>query len=291
YASKPQEVNISAGDIKILTFDLAKIVFAVNIKTTPSDAKVYANGKLIGMGSFTTEVQAGKVNFMVEREGYEILGREVVVDRDGLSFDFNLKPITARVKIETEPSEAVVLVGGNKVGVTPVSFELPYGSYEIQLLKSGYKSQSLKIDVRKSEAINKKIKLEETLETKALRIYRSRLNMKNNLTYAGLGFTIASVGVAVAFHIKSEDVYSKYQNAVEIEKIRKYRNDYKKAITQRNIAFGASAVFAGLTVYNMLRKVSFEEIYQELESEKINLGLRFYKENGVVPVLSLSIKM
>ncbi|MCX7761423.1 MAG: PEGA domain-containing protein [Candidatus Kryptonium sp.] len=291
YASKSQEVNISAGDIKTLTFDLVKVVFPVNIKTTPSDAKVYANGKLIGVGSFTTEIQAGKVNFMVDREGYEILEREAVVDRDGLSFEFNLKPIKSIIKIETEPSEAIVLVGGNKVGVTPVSFELPYGSYEIQLLKSGYKSQSVKVDVKRSEVISKKIKLEETRETKALRIYRSRLNTKNNLTYAGVGFTIASVGIALALHIKSEDIYSKYQSATEIEKIRKYRNDYKKVITQRNIAIGVSAVFAGLTVYNMLRKVSFDEIYEELEDDEVAVGFRLYKDVGVVPVVSLRIKM
>ncbi|CUU02863.1 hypothetical protein JGI1_00606 [Candidatus Thermokryptus mobilis] len=43
--------------------------------------------------------------------------------------------------------------------------------------------------------------------------------------------------------------------AVEIEKIRKYREEYYKVIKQRNIAIGVGALFAGLTLYNTLRNV------------------------------------
>lgn len=291
YMSTKLEVDIPAGVSKSISLNLEKEIFSVNVNVEPKDAKVYANGKFIGSGSFTTDIGRGKVLFKVEKEGYEIMERAVLIDRDGLNLDFNLEPIIAKVKIETDPSEAIIIVDGNKVGITPLSFELTYGSHEVQLMKSGYKSESFRVDVRKSEAISKKIKLEETIETKAMRVYRSRLNLKNNLTYAGVGATIVSIGIGVAFHIKSEEIYSKYQAAYEIEKIRKYKSDYSKAITQRNIAITVSAGFAVLTVYNALRKVSYEEIYREIKDKEVSLDLKFYNYAGFVPSLVLRVKM
>jgi hypothetical protein len=113
----------------------------------------------------------------------------------------------------------------------------------------------LKLMFKEGEVIVKKFKLEETPETKAVREYRKKLLWKGNLTYLGSTLTIASIGIAVALHIKSESIYEKYRASVEIEKIRNYREEYYKVIRQRNIAIGASALFAGLTLYNTLRNV------------------------------------
>jgi len=290
YESVKSEVNIPAGSSESISLNLKKAIFTVNLNVEPKDAKVYANDKFIGSGSFTADIGHGKVLFRVEKEGYEILEREIIVDRDGLNLDFSLKPITARVKIETDPAEAIIIVDGNKIGVTPSSFELAYGSHDVQLIKSGYKSESFKIDIRRSEVISKKVKLEETVETKAMRIYKSRLNLKNNLTYAGVGATIVSIGVGVAFHIKSEEIYSKYQSADEIEEFNEYKNAYNKAINRRNIAFGVGAVFAGLTIYNALRKVSYEEIYREIKRGEVSMELKFYEYVGVVPMVNFKLK-
>ncbi|CUS98184.1 PEGA domain-containing protein [Candidatus Kryptonium thompsonii] len=290
YASVSKEVSISAGEVKEERFELSRSVFSVAVRVEPSDAKVYANKKLIGTGSFTTDVGAGKVNFYVEREGYESLEREVVVDRDNLNLEFILKPITAKVKIETEPSEVIILVDGNKVGVTPVTFNLAYGTHEIQLMKSGYKGEKLTIDVRRSEMITKTVRLEETPEMKAMRIYRSKVSLKNNLTYIGAGFTVISAGVAVAFHIKSEDIYSKYQAATEVEKIQDYKKRYKNIVTWRNVMIGVSSVFAGFTAYNFFRKVSYDDIYREVKSKEVSMELRYYEYIGVVPVASFRFR-
>ncbi len=290
YASVKSEVLISAGDVKEVKFNLLRSVFSVNFKVEPGDAIVYANGKLLGKGSFSADVEAGKVRFRVEKEGYEGVEKEVVVDRDDLNLEFALKPIKAKVRIETEPSEAIVLIDGNKVGVTPVSFDLVYGSYEIQIIKSGYKKQEIKVDVRKSEVISKRVRLEETAEMKAMRIYRSKVNLKNNLTYVGAGLTIISAGVAVALHIKSEDIYSKYQSEVDVSNIQRYKKSYKDVITFRNIAIGVSAAFAGFTAYNLFRKVSYDEIYQEIRRSEVSMELKFYEYVGVAPAVSFRFK-
>ncbi len=169
--------------------------------------------------------------------------------------------VFATLVIETEPKEAVVIINGKVYGLTPANFKLPFGSYQIKLVKEGYYETSFEIDVQKSEVIVKKFKLEETQETKAVREYRKKLLWRGNLTYLGSTLTIASIGIAVALHIKSESIYEKYRASVEIEKIRKYREEYHRVIKQRNIAIGAGVIFAGLTLYNTLRSVD-ENFYQ-----------------------------
>jgi diacylglycerol kinase family enzyme len=292
YYEKSKEVQIIAGSEQSVVINLYRMFSDVKLKVKPEDAKVYANDKYIGSGAeFRSEIEKGNVKFRVEREGYETIEKVYTVNQDEMEFNFELVPIVATIRIETEPAEAIVIANGNKIGVTPVSFKLKYGSYDIEVMKPGYKRQIIKVDVRRSEAIVRKIKLEETAETKAMKIYRSRLSLKNNLTYTGAGLTLVSAGVAVAFHIKSEDAYSKYQSAVEVEKMRMYKNDYKKFVTLRNISIGVGVVFGALTVYNALRKVSYEEIYQKVRENKLSFEMRDYNYVGFVPVLSLKLRI
>ncbi len=292
YYEATRNIEVMAGDERSVIINLDKRFADVKLSVKPGDARVYVNDKYIGSGAeLRSEIEKGSVKFRVEREGYETVERIYVVNRDEMEFNFELVPIVATVRIETEPSEAIVIANGNKIGVTPVSFKLEYGSYEIEVMKPGYNSQLIKLNVNKSETILRRIKLEETVETRAMKIYRSRLSLKNNLTYTGAGLTLVSAGIAVAFHIKSEDAYNKYQSAFEIEKMRMYKNDYKKFVTLRNVSIGVSAIFGVLTVYNALRKVSYEEIYREIKGGKLSLEMRNYDYFGFVPVLSLRLKM
>lgn len=292
YYEATRNIEVMSGDERSVIINLDKRFADVKLSVKPGDARVYVNDKYIGSGAeLRSEIEKGSVKFRVEREGYETVERIYVVNRDEMEFNFELVPIVATVRIETEPSEAIVIANGNKIGVTPVSFKLEYGSYEIEVMKPGYNSQLIKLNVNKSETILRRIKLEETVETRAMKIYRSRLSLKNNLTYTGAGLTLVSAGIAVAFHIKSEDAYNKYQSAFEIEKMRMYKNDYKKFVTLRNVSIGVSAIFGVLTVYNALRKVSYEEIYREIKGGKLSLEMRNYDYFGFVPVLSLRLKM
>jgi hypothetical protein len=189
----------------------------------------------------------------------------------------------ATLIIETEPKEAIVIINGKVYGLTPANFKLPFGSYQIKLVKEGYYETSFEIDIQRSEVIVKKFKLEETPETKAVREYRKKLLWKGNLTYLGSTLTIASIGIAVALHIKSESIYEKYRASVEIEKIRNYREEYYKVIRQRNIAIGASALFAGLTLYNTLRNVDEIKILPMNLSKcygvRLEINLQSFYEN------------
>ncbi|CUT01972.1 two-component regulator propeller domain-containing protein [Candidatus Kryptonium thompsonii] len=99
YTSARGEVLISPGEAKEVKFTLSRSTFSVNVKTEPEDALVYVNDKLLGKGSFRADVEAGKVKFRVEREGYEAVEREVVVDRDDLELKFVLNRIVVWTKM------------------------------------------------------------------------------------------------------------------------------------------------------------------------------------------------
>ncbi|CUT03515.1 PEGA domain-containing protein, partial [Candidatus Kryptonium thompsonii] len=111
------EVLISPGEAKEVKFTLSRSTFSVNVKTEPEDALVYVNDKLLGKGSFRADVEAGKVKFRVEREGYEAVEREVVVDRDDLELKFVLNRIVVWTKMRLNGNSVLsVAFEGDYVG-------------------------------------------------------------------------------------------------------------------------------------------------------------------------------
>ncbi len=291
YASASGMAYVSGGKEQTISLNLERMYFNVNIKVEPSDAKVFANDEYIGSGSFTVEMKKGSVNLRVEREGYESQEKVLVLDKD-MDVGFELKPIFALVEIQTEPADARVFVNGNPAGTTPTTVKLPYGQNEISLVKQGYKKIDFKLNVLRSERIKRSFKLEETIETKAMRIYTQRLNLKRNLTYAGLGLTAISGGVSIFLHMKAVDAYKKYNDAVELELIKKYKEDYKRIVRWRNISIGLTAVFVGLTVYNFIREVSYDDIYRELKfKEKVSLDIKVLDSNYKVAMVGIKMKI
>jgi hypothetical protein len=291
YASALGIAYVFGGKEQTLPLNLEKMYFNVNINVEPSDAKVFANGEYIGSGSFTVEMKRGNVNLRVEREGYESQEKVLILDKD-MDMSFELKPIVALLEIQTEPADAKIFVNGNPVGATPTTVKLPYGQNEISLIKQGYKKIDFKLNVLRTEKIKRSFKLEETIETKAMRIYTQRLGLKRNLTYTGIGLTAVSAGASVFLHMKALDAYKKYNDAVELELIRKYKEDYKKIVPWRNISIGLTAVFAGLTIYNFMRKISYDDIYQELKlKERVSLDIKALDSNYKVAMVGIKIKI
>jgi hypothetical protein len=63
----------------------------------------------------------------------------------------------ATLIIETEPKEAIVVINGKVYGLTPANFKLPFGSYQIKLVKEGYYETSFEIDVQRRRGHSEEI--------------------------------------------------------------------------------------------------------------------------------------
>jgi predicted metal-dependent hydrolase len=144
----------------------------------------------------------------------------------------------------------------------------------------GYNTEEMTIKVLSDGEIvkNVSLKMKETPERIAMRIYKRKLLTKHALTFANY---VASAGAGVyAFLLNREadDYYEKYTKSKLLSEINYYKDRYNKTINKRNIAIGVSAGFAILGTYFLLKGVSYEEILREVKSKDVSMFIFPEKE-------------
>ena len=122
-------------------YTLEKLKAVLKIVSTPEKVKVYLNGKYLGETPLKISKDSqirGKLTLM--KKGYKIYEKYVSVNIGSLKeIKVKLKAIV-KLKIQSEPENAEILVNGKFVGKTPSELELEGGSkIEITLKKRGYK--------------------------------------------------------------------------------------------------------------------------------------------------------
>ena len=134
-------INIDKGKNKRIKTVLQLNVGSLNIKSSPSNAKVLIDGKEAGVAPVTkTDLKTGIYNVEVMKEGYvdwkekaEIIpGKEIT-----------LKPVlqmkAGSIYMISEPSDATILTNGKISGSTPISItDLKPGTHHIKARMDGY---------------------------------------------------------------------------------------------------------------------------------------------------------
>jgi len=114
------------------------------VKSEPSGAKVYLDGKEVGESPIVlSDISPGRHLIRLVKEGYEpceVL--EVVeVDRKGVMVTLKKMVKEGELLIQTEPSGAAIYLNGRSVGRSPYEGKgLPPGIYRIRVTKEGYEN-------------------------------------------------------------------------------------------------------------------------------------------------------
>jgi predicted metal-dependent hydrolase len=247
--------------------------FVVKVEEFP-DARIYIDGDFVGSGSIKIEVPVRKTRtVMVEKEGYKKYKADIFVSDKPVELNVKLEPIKGILKLNTKPEGARVSIDGSIVGVSPLTTELPYGEHKIKIDMPGYNTEEMTIKVLSDGEIvkNVSLKMKETPERIAMRIYKRKLLTKHALTFANY---VASAGAGVyAFLLNREadDYYEKYTKSKLLSEINYYKDRYNKTINKRNIAIGVSAGFAIVGTYFLLKSVNLEEILKEVKSKEVSM--------------------
>jgi len=247
--------------------------FVVKVEEFP-DARIYIDGDFVGSGSIKIEVPVRKTRtVMVEKEGYKKYKADVFVSDKPVELNVKLEPIKGILKLNTKPEGAQVSIDGSIVGVSPLTTELSYGEHKIKIDMPGYNTEEMTIKVLSDGEIvkNVSLKMKETPERIAMRIYKRKLLTKHALTFANY---VASAGAGVyAFLLNREadDYYEKYTKSKLLSEINYYKDRYNKTINKRNIAIGVSAGFAIVGTYFLLKSVNLEEILKEVKSKEVSM--------------------
>lgn len=145
-------INDSVHVQKLVVNDLKPIMGKISVHTNPYNAEIMLDGVSIPSNTALTPyaTQIGHHKLIVKRIGYKTEERDIRVEQDKTT-DINV--ILSQLAIfsfRSEPTGAMVFVGGEKLGTTPCQKELKTGSYEVLAKKVGYKDYKKKMDLSSS---------------------------------------------------------------------------------------------------------------------------------------------
>ena len=130
---------IEEGETKELPIIKLKPKFGYYaISTTPNKAKIYLDGVLFGTSPLErTKIESGDHIFKAEYDLYHTEEKEITfIDGDDKNINFDLKQNFGELKINSEPSGAIIYLNNKKVGITPfLKTKFQSGKYKVRLTK------------------------------------------------------------------------------------------------------------------------------------------------------------
>ncbi|MCU4743625.1 PEGA domain-containing protein, partial [Natronoglomus mannanivorans] len=113
----------------------------LSVDSTPDGATVTVDGDDVGTTPWSGNLPTtATYEVRIEKDGYEPRTYENVSPPE--TIDKNLKLEVAELSVDSTPDGATVTVGGDDVGTTPWSGELPVtDTYEVRIEKDGYESK------------------------------------------------------------------------------------------------------------------------------------------------------
>ena len=127
------------------------------IESVPANAEVIMDGKSIGRTPFRDNVEEGKHEIELRRDGYITLKKSVHVRSKSIErldqLVLEVKPGSIRIK--SRPSGAVIYINNKNYGDTPFNISnLKPGTYSIRLEKAGYDPAVRKVNLPAGENLD-----------------------------------------------------------------------------------------------------------------------------------------
>lgn len=151
------------------TLDIMRTFYGpgrIAVSSTPTDAKVYIDGRYQGETQLSVNVLPGEHSVKVVKEGYRGFVKDINVS-PMTKEDINavLEPLKGSLEITSEPTGAEVYIDGKDYGKTPLSVELPPSEHNVTLKMKGYREHTIKVEVKAGETTSINVKLEKKTET------------------------------------------------------------------------------------------------------------------------------
>jgi formylglycine-generating enzyme required for sulfatase activity len=158
YYPLEQPFEVSAQKSQEVRFQMQKLPGRLSLQAHPSDkpevllngARLIIDGQELGVTPVSNlEVAAGQRVLEIHADNYQNIKTEVQIAgcAEAQSFDFELIPGWSDVFISSIPEGATVSVDGKSAGHTPLTIELPEGSYRLEINADGFKPWQTRLAV------------------------------------------------------------------------------------------------------------------------------------------------
>ncbi|MBZ4661909.1 MAG: hypothetical protein JG779_1063 [Thermotoga sp.] len=146
YREETRNITLSAGETRSVYVTLKPAQSSLKLRTDPSGVDVYIDGRYVGttdQNGLNLILDPGTYEIKLEKEGYE-------TDRFTVNFGpgeekeifrkLEKRVVFSEVRIETDPSRATIYLNGYYHGETPITLYIQAGTYEITIVKPGYRT-------------------------------------------------------------------------------------------------------------------------------------------------------
>ena len=132
--ARPKKISVS------LDSDIGRVV----IKSNPSRARVYIDGKACGITPYRADLQEGRHNVKLTLAGFAEAKSTVDIMRDKqTSKTMTLVKLPGAFRFVSKPTGANVYIDGRSFGKTPLKVDdMKAGKYKVRVEKSGFDSVS-----------------------------------------------------------------------------------------------------------------------------------------------------
>ena len=157
YYDVDQNLRIDETPSRTVTIEMRKLPGNLTIVTDPPlDAVVTVDQTMIGQAPYgPLQLEPGTHAVTVRADDYLPYAHNLEVPGLGLyqHLDVQLVPRWATVSVRSEPAGAVVYRGEERLGETPVEFDLMEGSHDLTVVKEGYRAWDGVVDAHANETL------------------------------------------------------------------------------------------------------------------------------------------
>ena len=141
YKPASGQVEVSSEETQPLEITLRSVMATVTLTTDMAEAEIWANNKLLGKGSWTGGLPAGTYAIETRRDGHRPRSTTASFAEKAVK-TITLEapvPVYGRLRAESKPSGAEVVIDGKVIGKTPGIFDnILFGTRTPLFRKEGY---------------------------------------------------------------------------------------------------------------------------------------------------------
>ncbi len=185
YRDYQDQIKVEQTGVFPVIVELEEWLGILEVTSMPADARVMIGEEFKGRTPLQIKgLKDGKYIVTIEKPSYEKMAQTVEIKRlKENKLDFVLQKNTGALQLSIVPGEAIITVDSEKKGVsddTPFTIDLLPGTYDIEISKVGYRSQSLKTEIKLGKTSKQDVVL------KRLWTRDARILLKNGTAIEGM---------------------------------------------------------------------------------------------------------
>jgi len=156
YKDYKTTISVSGGETKIVNANLEILNGTLKVSSEPPGAEVYVNGSYKGTTPLVLDLYPDEYTVEIKKEGYNPYSEKVTVKPGQMtSITATLTLLNGVLTVSSSPLGADVYLNGTLIGTTPIEeYPLVPGTYELEIVKENYESQTIAVTVEPGESKN-----------------------------------------------------------------------------------------------------------------------------------------